>query len=134
MIMCLLLYHFLHHDDEGSRSDFRRYHLNPFNAKKSTKGRRKNHRPKLNKSDMKNIMANLQHGTIVNQLINGDEMGPRLRNFLLQSKKLRHAALQVIKDKDKNDTELVLSSPLVPRTIVYNRIYKSGSASLLCKF
>ena len=90
----------------------------------------------VTKSDLVNIMKNLQRGTIVNEIVNQDRMDPRLRRFLRAGKTLRQKVLQVVKDKDSNKTgtAVAVSLPMKSKTIIYNRIYKSGSASFLCKF
>jgi hypothetical protein len=89
----------------------------------------------VTKSDLVNIMGNLQRGTIQNKIYNRENMSPRLTRFLVGGRKLRQKVLQVLKDKESNKTgtAVAVSSPMKSRTIIYNRIYKSGSASFLCK-
>ena len=89
----------------------------------------------VTRSDLVNIMGNLQRGTIQNQIYNRENMSPRLTRFLVGGRKLRQKVLQVVKDKESNKTgtAVAVSSPMKSRTIIYNRIYKSGSASFLCK-
>ena len=89
----------------------------------------------VTRSDLVNIMGNLQRGTIQNQIYNRENMSPRLTRFLVGGRKLRQKVLQVVKDKESNKTgtAVAVSSPMKSRTIIYNRIYKSGSASFLCE-
>ena len=89
----------------------------------------------VTRSDLVNIMGNLQRGTIQNQIYNRENMSPRLTRFLVGGRKLRQRVLQVVKDKDSNTTgtAVAVSSPMKSKTIIYNRINKSGSGSFACK-
>ena len=89
----------------------------------------------VTRSDLLNIMFNLHRGTVRNQIYNREKMSPRLTRFLVGGRKLRQRVLQVVKDKDSNKTgtAVAVSSPMKSKTIIYNRINKSGSGSFACK-
>ena len=90
---------------------------------------------KVTRKDLQNLMANLQHGTMVNEIVHPERLSPPMKKFLLKRKSLSYKALQIVKAKDSNRSgkAIPVKSPMVSRTIIYNRIYKSGSASFLCK-
>ena len=87
----------------------------------------------LSREDLDIIDLNLLEGTIVNKLIEPEKMSQSIRNFLLHTKKLRHEVNEVLKLKTNNIHD-VIRKPMKSRTIIYNRINKSGSSSLLCKY
>ena len=89
----------------------------------------------VKKADLVNIMVNLQHGTVVNEIVNRDKMSPRLTRFIQRGREARQRVLQVVKDKESNmtGTAVTVKTAMRSHTLIYNRIYKSGSASFLCK-
>ena len=89
----------------------------------------------VKKADLVNIMVNLQHGTVVNEIVNRDKMSPRLTRFIQRGREARQRVLQVVKEKESNmtGTAVTVKTAMRSHTLIYNRIYKSGSASFLCK-
>ena len=89
----------------------------------------------LSRDDLVNIMANLQHGTVRNIMVNRDKINLEIMRFIERGRELRQEVLQVAKERETNSTEraVVASPPAQSRAIIYNRINKSGSTSFLCK-
>ena len=109
-------------------------HRSVFVRKAHLEKRHKSH-VYVKKADLVNIMVNLQHGTVVNEIVNRDKMSPRLTRFIQRGREARQRVLQVVKEKESNmtGTAVTVKTAMRSHTLIYNRIYKSGSASFLCK-
>ena len=89
----------------------------------------------LSLDDLNRIALNLGKGTKMNKLIHPENMSDKLRKYFLHGKKLRHKINQVMKERQSNASgaSVIVDKPMKSNTIIYNRINKSGSSSLLCE-